>query len=117
MPRTALIAVCGFTMLATMYLSVSQLVLQPPRVNLQHWLLNAAAIVATGMLTLAAIVAARSAALRYTVTAAGAGVALLGATAVYGTVSGPHFEGYALVLGAALVVQGALTWITLGRDR
>ena len=33
----------------------------------------------------------------------------VGGTWAYATVTGTHFEGYALVLGSALVVQGALT--------
>jgi hypothetical protein len=33
----------------------------------------------------------------------------VGATSVYATVHGSHFEGYALVIGSALVVQGAVT--------
>jgi hypothetical protein len=117
MLRTALTAVCGFTMLATAYLSLSLFVLRPPRASYQHWAFEAAAIVAAGMLTLMALVAARSAALRYTVLAAGAGLAVLGAMSINSTLSGPHFEGYALVLGAALVAQGALTWIAIGSER
>src|SRR5215471_9569797 len=117
MLKTALTAVCGFTMLATMYLSLSLFVLRPPRANYQHWAFEAAAIVAAGTLTLMGLVAARSAALHYMVMAAGACVALLGAMSINSTLSGPHFEGYALVLGAALVVQGALTWITVGWER
>src|SRR5262252_1318250 len=117
MLRTALTAVCGFTLLATMYLSVSLFVLRPPRANPQHWAMDAAAILTAGMLTLVAIAVAPSTALRFAVLAAGTGVAVLGAMSVYGTVSGPHFEGYALILGAALVIQGALTWIVVGRSR
>ena len=47
--------------------------------------------------------------LRYATAVGGLAIAALGASSVYSTVSGSHFEGYALVLGSAMVVQGALT--------
>jgi hypothetical protein len=55
--------------------------------------------------------------LRYAAAAGGAAIAALGASSVYSTVSGPHFEGYALVLGAALVLQGLLTVIAFASLR
>ena len=107
--KTALAAACTFTLLATAFLSVSLMVLQPPRANYQQWSVVAALIVAQGVLTLVALGVARTAAVGYAVLAGGVALALLGARSVYSTLSGPHFEGYALVLGAALAVQGALT--------
>jgi hypothetical protein len=47
--------------------------------------------------------------LRHAAAAGGAAIVALGAASVYSTASGPHFEGYALVLGSMLVVQGLLT--------
>jgi hypothetical protein len=32
-----------------------------------------------------------------------------GTSAIAGTISGPHFEGYALIVGVVLVLQGILT--------
>jgi hypothetical protein len=106
--RTALALLCGCTLLATVYLSVSLAVLRPPRANYQQWAVIAATIVAVGVLTLAALVVDRSARLAAAVTAGGIVLAVIGVVSVYRTVSGDHFEGYALVLGSALVVQGAL---------
>ena len=53
--------------------------------------------------------ATRSKGLRYLAAAGGVVIAALGASSVYRMLSGPHFEGYALVLGSAMVLQGALT--------
>ena len=44
----------------------------------------------------------------------GAGIVYAGLSMMHETLSRSHFEGYALVLGAALVVQGALTLAVLG---
>ena len=109
MLKTALAAVCIFTLLATAYLTASLLVLRPPRANYQQWALMAALITAQGVLTLVALFLARTAPVRYAALAGAFAIALAGAQWVFNTLSGPHFEGYALVLGSALVVQGALT--------
>ena len=108
--RTVLAAVCAFTLLATGYLSLSVLILHPPRVNDAVWFLLAALFAAQGVLTLTTLAGVvRGASTRWPLLAGGVAIILVGASWVRDTVSGPHFEGYALVLGAALVVQGALT--------
>jgi hypothetical protein len=110
MVKTALAAICVFTLLATAYLSASLLILRPPRANYQQWALVASVIVAQGVLTLAALYwlgGVRT--LGYVTAAGGVVLTALGASAVYRTLSGPHFEGYALVLGSAMIVQGLMT--------
>jgi hypothetical protein len=116
MLKSSLAMVCGLTMLATVYLSASLVVLQPPRASYLQWALAAALILAQGALTVVVLLAGRAAALRPVVLAGGAGAGLFGAWTVYRTASGPHFEGYALVLGSMLVVQGVLT-LAAGRRR
>jgi hypothetical protein len=111
--KAALAAVCILTGLATAYLSASLVVLRPPRADYQQWAVVATLIVAQGVLTLVALFAAGSAALRWVVLAGGLLIGLLGARSISSTVSGPHFEGYALVLGSMLIVQGALTVATV----
>ena len=113
MLKQALGAVCGLTMLATVYLTGSLVVLQPPRANYLQWMLAAALILGQGALTVVVLLAGRAAALRPLVLAGAVAVGLFGAWWVYGTASGPHFEGYALVLGSMLVMQGALTLATV----
>jgi hypothetical protein len=111
MAKTALAAICIFTLLATAYLTASLLILRPPRANYQQWTLVAAVILVQGALTLFALRAGSPKGLRYAAAAGGAAIAALGASSIYSTVTGPHFEGYALVLGSMLVVQGLLTLI------
>ncbi len=106
---------CMFTLLATAYLTASLLVLRPPRANYQQWSLMAALIIAQGVVTLVALLLARPAPVRYAALAGAFAIALVGALSVFNTLSGPHFEGYALVLGSMLVVQGALTLAVFAR--
>jgi hypothetical protein len=109
MAKTALAAICAFTLLAAAFLTASLLILRPPRANYQQWAFVASVIVAQGLLTLIALWSGGPKSVRW-VTAAGAvAMTWIGASSVYSTVSGPHFEGYALVLGSAMVVQGLLT--------
>jgi hypothetical protein len=112
MAKTALAAICIFTLAATVYLSGSLMVLRPPGANYQQWAFIASAILVQGALTLVAMRAGSPRVLRYAAAAGGAAIAALGAPSLYSTVSGPHFEGYALVLGSTLVIQGLLTLIT-----
>jgi len=112
MVKAALAAICIFTLSATVYLSASLLIFEPPRANYQQWAFIASAIIGQGALTLVAMRAGSARGLRYAVGAGGAAIAALGASSIYTTVSGPHFEGYALVLGSMLVIQGLLTLIT-----
>ena len=117
MLRTALTAICILTLCATVYLTASLLILRPPRANYPQWSLVASLIIAEGVLTLVALSWNGSAWLRYLAAAGGAVIAAVGASSVYSTVSGPHFEGYAVVLGSALVLQGLLTLATFTLQR
>lgn len=108
--RTILAAFCSFTLLATGYLSLSVLILRPPRVNDSAWFLAAALFAAQAALTMTTLAGVVSGPwTRWLLLAGGVAITLVGASWVRDTVSGPHFEGYALVLGSALMVQGALT--------
>ena len=109
MMKTALLALCAFTLFATALLSLSLILLQPPRANFQQWFLMAALIVAQGALTLTAVAGAKPAGwMQWLLVSGAAAVMWMGATWVYATVHGSHFEGYALVLGSVLLVQGAV---------
>ena len=112
MVKAALAAICIFTLSATVYLSASLLIFQPPRANYRQSAVIAVAIIVQGALTLVAMRAVSPKGWRYAAAAGGAAIAALGAASIYGTVSGPHFEGYALVLGSMLVIQGLLTLIS-----
>ena len=116
MAKNALLGLCGLTMLAVGYLSASVVVLRPPRANLAAWLPLAAALIAQCVLTFVA--ATRPLAwLRMLVTVGGAILVGLGVWMIRGTLASDHFEGYALVLGAMLALQGAVTLATFLRPR
>jgi hypothetical protein len=116
MLKTGLAVTCLFTLAATAFLSVSLMVLQPPPANYQQWSIMAALIMIQGALTLVTLFVTRAPAGRYAVLTGAVAIAIIGALWVYNTVSGPHFEGYALVLGSALVVQSALTLVAFARS-
>ena len=107
--RTALTAICVLTLLAAAYLSLSLIVLHPPRANYPVWFTLATIITIQSVVTFVAM-ANPHAWLRILVAAAGAALAAKGVWMVRDTLNSPqHFEGYALVLGSMLVVQGAVT--------
>lgn len=113
--RATLTAICGLSLLATAYLSASLLILRPPRANYVQWAVIALVIIAQGVLTLIALTTGSPQGLRYTTAAGGVVFAAMGAWWVAGTMSAAHFEGYALVLGSAMAVQGLLTLATFAR--
>jgi len=60
MLKTALLAMCAFTLLATGYLSLSLAILRPPRANYPAWFLMATLFVAQSVVTLVAAAGAVS---------------------------------------------------------
>ena len=109
MLRNALLAVCALTVLAVVYLTLSVVILRPPRANLTAWLPLAAAVITQCALTVAAIFKPTSG-LRLLVSAGAAALVVVGAWMARETLASDHFEGYALLLGAMLALQGALTF-------
>jgi hypothetical protein len=114
MIKTALTAMCVLLLLATGYLSLSLIVLNPPRANFPVWFTLAAIFTVQSVLALAAVRMERPPAGLRLVVAAGAclliGIAIW---RVRATLNSAHVEGYNLLLGAMLVVQGALTLAAL----
>ena len=109
--KMALTAICLCTLVATAFLTMSLLALRPPGASYQQWPMTASVIVAQGVLTLVALWTESPRALRYVAGAGGLAIAALGADAAYRTLSGPDFEGYALVLGSVMAIQGMFTVI------
>jgi hypothetical protein len=109
MVRNALLAVCALTVLAVVYLTLSVVILRPPRANLTAWLPLAAVVITQCALTVATIFKPTSG-LRLLVAAGAAGLVVVGAWMARETLASDHFEGYALLLGAMLALQGALTF-------
>src|SRR2546428_12714924 len=110
MVKAALTAVCSFTLLATGYLSLSLIILRPPRANYPEWFMMAALFVAQSVFTLVAVAGMVSGGwVRWLLLAGSLAIVWVGASWARATLASNHFEGYALVLGLALVIQGALT--------
>ena len=128
MLKTALAAIAVFTAAASCWLFVMYFVLQHPGYQARASL--AAIFVAQSVLTLILVASSAPAGpsgrteglhavqlgLRVVVLAGACGIAWAGYSAVSSTLSGPHFEGFALVIGAALVLQGALTFVAFARQ-
>jgi hypothetical protein len=112
--KTLLAALCGLTLLAVGYLSLSLIVLRPPRANYPEWFALAAVITIQSVATFIATTTPH-AWLQVGAAIGGALLAAIGVWMVRDTLASPHFEGYALVLGAMLVMQGILTLAAFAR--
>ena len=114
MLKNLLAVVCAATVVATGYLSLSLLVLNPPRANFTVWFELAAVLVAQSLATIVAInMPHPPAALRYAVASGALLLLLIASWRVSGALTTSHFEGYNLLLGAILAVQGVLTFMVV----
>jgi hypothetical protein len=106
--KTALAAVCALTLVACAYLAISYVTLKgtadlSPLAWLSMFAMPAA-------LTLAALATGASGlTVKAPLLILGAGNVWLGGWSIQRTLASPHFEGYALVLGAIGITQGVLT--------
>ena len=109
--KAVLSTMCLFTAAAGCWLGVMELVLRHP--GFPQRIVIAALIVVQSVLTL--VVIRSSHRLWRTLMSAGAcGCLTLGALAIVRSVTGPHFEGFAVIIGLALIVQALLTlWTTV----
>lgn len=114
--KTVVAALCVLTLLAVAYLSLSLIVLRPPRANDPTWFTLATIIAVQSVGTFMAMANSR-ARLRSVVAGGGAALATIGLWMLRTTLASPHFEGYALVLGAMLLAQGLLTGAMFVRTR
>jgi hypothetical protein len=106
--RALLAAVCFVTIAASAWLATMFFVLH--RAGYIRGVALAAFFVLESLLTLGVLNGMLAFARARVVTLAGGlGLILAGITAVSANLSSSHFEGYAVAIGAALVVQGALT--------
>jgi hypothetical protein len=106
--RTALTGVCCFTIAASCWIAIMSIVLGRPGYEIQVAL--AVLFVVLSLLTLGMLAGFLAGAwARVLVTLGAAGVITAGGRAIALNLSRPHFEGYAVVIGTALVVQGLLT--------
>lgn len=105
-----LVASCGFTLLATSFLTLSVIVLRPPRFEDNAWFPIAGFFITQSALTLMTLIGPlRGTWVRWGLIAGGLAIASTGAWWVHQTLSGAHFEGFALILGSWVAIQGMLT--------
>ena len=114
--RRVLTVFAGFTFLAASWLAVMYLVLRHE--GFQWRFAIALLLMAQSVLTIYAVNRAAPPALRATLVAGAVGIAWLGVSAIWQNNSPTNhdWEGYVDVVGAALVVQAALTLWTWGSD-
>jgi len=106
--RLPLNTLCGFTLLASSWLAVMFIVLHRP--GYERGVSLALVFIIQSLLTLGVTTGLLSALWwRLLAVAGAAGIVWAGGAAVANTLSGAHFEGYALIIGVALVLQGLLT--------
>ena len=106
--RIVLNVVCGFTLLASSWLAVMFIVLH--RQGYERGVSMSLIFVIQSLLTLAMTTGLLSALWWRILTLAGAaGIVWAGGAAVSNILASSHFEGYALIIGVALVLQGLLT--------
>jgi hypothetical protein len=106
--RSLLIAVCGLSIAACIWLAVMFVVLHRP--GYEQGAAVSAVFVMQGLLGMA--VACRwlsGTAWRFAAGAGALGIASAGTFAVARTIAGPHFEGYILIIGLLLIAQSILT--------
>jgi len=108
--RRTLLTLCAATMLASAFLSLSLLIFRPPRASYSVWIAEAALFAVQGAVTIVVLLrgGAPSTSIRALLTAGGIALVLIGASALYATATS-HFEGYGLLLGTLLSLQGVLT--------
>ena len=113
--RQVLTALCLFIVAAGIWLAVMENILKhngyPGRSAV------ATCIVVQGLATLFALVIPGHAVFRAVVVTGAAGIVALGVWAVVRIWQSEHFEGFVLVIGLALIVQGSLTMLVLLRRR
>jgi hypothetical protein len=114
--RRALLIVCGATMGAVAFLSLSLLILRPPRANYRAWLVEAVLVL---LLTGVTFAWARAGETRVRwsrplLLLGSLALAAFGTGSVYRELT-RDFEGYGLVLGALFSAQALLTLVLLHR--
>ena len=105
--RRALLALCVFTAVAGAWLCVMENILRHAGYGTRT--LVDASFVLQSLLTVACLLGAGRGVLRWLVALGGVAVLYLGVAAFIQNLRGAHFEGFAVVIGAALALQGALT--------
>jgi hypothetical protein len=110
--RGMLLILCVCTMFSIGYLSLSLLILRPPRAS-HAWPIEAVFVLVTTALTFAwAKAGGLSPWIRPVLAVAALALAALGGVSIYAAVTG-DFEGYSVLLGTQFIMQAVLTLLYL----
>jgi hypothetical protein len=106
--RTLLAGVCCFTIAASVWLALMALVMRRP--GYQALAGVAVLFVLQSILTLGVMAGKLNRrGVRAVLAGGAAAIVATGGRALAVNITGPHFEGYAVIIGVALILQGLLT--------
>ena len=106
--RTLTSAVCGFCVVACIWLTLMFVVLQRP--GFERGAAMSILFVLQSLLALAVVNGILTSIVwRLLALMGAAGIVWAGGAAVVRVLNNPHFEGFVLVIGSALILQGVLT--------
>jgi len=105
--KGVLLGLCFFTLAATAWLGIMESVLHHPGFALR--ILWATLLAGQSLATIMFLILRGGGRLQILLALSGAAVAVFGISAVVGVLRAAHFEGYVLLIGSALVLQGACT--------
>lgn len=109
--KGTLLAISFFNVAAGTWLGVMEQILRHTGFGGRS--IIAACVVVQAALTAAVLLWRRYSLMRYTVEVGAVALVGLGISALYGMLTAKHFEGYVLIIGSALIVQGLLTFFAL----
>ena len=109
--KAALMLTSAFTAAAGVWLALMENILQ--HTGYAGRTAIAACIAIQGLATLLLLLFDGRTIFRTLVLAGAAGVAILGASAIKRIIAAPHFEGFVVLIGVALIVQGFLTLVVV----
>jgi hypothetical protein len=113
--RASLTWMSALTVLSGVWLAVMENILRHPGHAGRSAI--AACIVIEGLATVLFLMWHGRPMFRVIILAGAVGVALLGASAIIRVLNAPHFEGFVLLIGAALVAQGMMALVVVGGER
>ncbi len=111
--QSILVGLCVFTAASGAWLCLMENILRHDRYQART--LMDGEIVALSLLTMAFLFGWSQRGLPWIVALGGAAALYLGASAITHTFLALHFEGYVIMIGTALVAQGAMTLAAVGR--
>jgi hypothetical protein len=113
--RASLTWMSALTVLAGIWLAVMENILKHPGYAGRSAI--AVGIVLQGLATVLCLMWQGRLVFRAIVLAGAVAVAVLGASAIIRILNAPHFEGFVLLIGAALIVQAMLALVVVGGER